>query len=86
MLWQGGGDELDTDTDSQEVTDVFDTILHSDDLIFVGGNVSEMCGGNVGANGDKWCVMDKEECVCIEPKSHCKKNPFKVELGLPSAK
>ena len=52
----GGGSKCGSvkSRDSESAEDVFDTVMTSEDLVFVGGGVDELCGGNVGSQGEKW--------------------------------
>ena len=49
---------------------MFDTVLLSEELVYVGRGEVELCGGNVGTNGEKWCVVTKKKCSAIGPKRH----------------
>ena len=57
-------------------------MLTSDDLVFVVGGVDELCGGNVGTQGEKWCVVSEEQCAANGPRSHRRVKTFDIRLGL----
>ena len=69
-------------TSNKSHEDVFDTVLTSEELVYIGGGEKELCGGNVGANGKKWCVVKEDQCKTVGPKSHCKRKVLSIKLAL----
>ena len=52
-------------------------------LIFVGMDISVVCGSRIGETGEKWCGLMCKRCVDVGPKVHQTGDKFEdLRLGL----